>query len=116
MSGYKMNASATQLPESRLWDELSRKLAGTKSVTSVNGIIYKLENINNAEVSYSVESRNGGESEPISKEDFLSAISLLKKMRSFNTSTIKPYFSGPLYKKRSPLFALLLAAGFIDRE
>lgn len=59
------------------------------------------------------ESRNQGEEELISKNEFTTAFASIAKLPSINTNLIKHVIPKSLYRKRSPLIAILYAAGIL---
>lgn len=77
---------------------------------------YTINYINNEELSFSADTRSGGNPEFITKEDFLKVMASLKKLKEFNTSSAKEVFLGSkIYQKRSPMFALLHSSEIIEK-
>lgn len=84
-------------------------------ISSIRGVHYKIEEVNNVVVSYSTPSRNGGKKEDLSKTDFINFFKVLKVHSTFNTASIKLDLPTEIYAKRSPLFAVLLAMDIITK-
>lgn len=100
-----------------LWANISIDLRekNIREITSIRGIIYKIEEVTNVTVTYSAPSRNVGKEEEISKIDIINFLEVLKKHKSFNTASIKLDLPTQIYAKRSALFALLLALNIITK-
>lgn len=100
-----------------LWKQLRHGLNNDVIVKSIDQKIhYTVHEINDHYISYSAPSRNSGEIESFSYEDFIKTVSKLLEHETFNTSSAKEAFKGgKIYKKRSPLFALLKSSGIIKQ-
>ncbi|MFC1225341.1 hypothetical protein ACFE6N_16145 [Pedobacter sp. BG31] len=98
-----------------LWKQFQYGLNSDVIVKSINEKIhYTVQEINDNYISFSAPSRNKGEIELISQEDFVKTVSKLSAFKTFNTSNAKKAFKGGgLYRKRSPLFAILKSAKII---
>lgn len=78
---------------------------------------YTITNMSINTISYKGNDRSGGIPEDITKDSFIALVDGLKGMHTFNTDTSKELFKGAkIYKKRSPMFALLLGNKIIERE
>ena len=101
----------------KIWDTLLQKIENNKAFKSVGNTpkLYKIDNYNNQSISFSGGDRTEkGEHIPV--DDFISVIEQLKEMDVFNTNSSKDRFRGTkIYKKRSPLFGLLLSNGIIEK-
>ncbi|MBF8456171.1 hypothetical protein IV494_03160 [Kaistella sp. G5-32] len=84
-------------------------------ISSIRGVNYKIEEVNNIVVSYSTPSRSSGKKEDLTKTDFLNFFKVLKSHSTFNTASIKLDLPTEIYAKRSPLFAVLLAMAIIKQ-
>ena len=102
---------------SELWKQIQNGLNNDVIVKSIDyKIHYTVHEINNNYISYSAPSRNSGEIESISYEDFVKTVSKLLEFETFNTNSSKEAFKGgKIYKKRSPLFAILKSSGIIKQ-
>lgn len=100
-----------------LWAMISINLRekNVKNISSIRGIMYRIEDVTNVAVSYSAPSRSSGKKEQLSKTDFINFLNVLKKHSSFNTASIKLDLPTEIYAKRSPLFAVLLALDIITK-
>lgn len=115
---YQFTSSNISKNLEELWAIISIDLRERKirEITSVRGIIYKIEEVTNVTVSYSALSRSGGKKEELTKRDFINFLTVLKKHSSFNTASIKLDLPTEIYVKRSPLFAILLALNIIKKQ
>ena len=104
------------LDAEKIWTFLQRGLSRDVIVQSIQQKIhYTIHEITTDHVSFSAPSRNEGIPETIFKEDFVIVVEKLQNLGIFNTQTAKDLFKGTLiYRKRSPLFSILLAAGMIE--
>lgn len=99
----------------KIWNNIKKGLSQNVEIKSIKDQIpYTIDYITDSEISFSAKSRNKGRPEIITKEDFLKIVSGLRLMEVFNTSTSKAVFKeSKIYKKRSPMFALLISSGVI---
>jgi hypothetical protein len=104
-----------QLPE-QLWNFIQNGLSKNVIIKSTHvGVSYIINYVDDQEISFSAGTRNGGNPELIGKSDFLKVVDGLKAVEEFNTSSTKELFLGTkIYRKRSPMFALLHASGIIE--
>ena len=86
-------------------------------IKSIKGKLpYTINHVTKHEISFSAPTRNEGEAEVISLDDFTTLINRLSEHQYFNTSSAKELFKGTkIYRKRSPFFGLLLSANVIER-
>ena len=103
--------------EEKIWMAVVRSIHLGAIVRSVKEAIpYTINDIDDSFIVFSTATRNGGKPEKILKEDFVVAVSALKKQKHFDTHTAKSAFLGTkIYRKRSPSFALLKFAGVIEQ-
>ena len=79
--------------------------------------IYVIATVTDEVISYKGDDRSGGIPEDIDKTSFDVIVDGLKKMVMFNTNSSKQLFNkAKIYKKRSPMFALLLTNEIIMRK
>lgn len=102
------------LGSTEIWNKIGSNLKLGAKIKSIKGVEYTIQSVKDDKVGFSATSRNKGENEEIGKDDFLIVIEKLKKEREFNTSSSREYFPSRIYKKRSPLFAILLATHIIE--
>lgn len=114
MANYQFSKNHSLKPEKELWEIAINDLKKKKSIFSISGKEYKLVSGSNLEISYQAQSRSQGKPESIFKDDFTEFLKSLKKMKIFNTNNIKGEVSNKLYRNRSPVFAVLLAAKIIE--
>lgn len=112
---YKFSEKASKLNPEEVWQFVENGLSNNVTIKSIGqGKVYTINYINNQEISLSASTRNAGNPEIITKADFLLAMGKLKNFTEFNTSIAKDAFKGgKIYRKRSPIFALLQSSGFI---
>lgn len=103
---------------SPITSEIAWKLVQTlnrKEVRSTSrGVVYRVKTTKNV-IYYSTDSRNAGEPEVIYKSDFLKAYDAIRGLEDINTNRIKKVVPTTLYRQRSPLIAILCAAGVLVR-
>lgn len=97
---------------------LHSRIMNNSTINSITGrASYKISM--NSERSISVDRLDANESFVVPKEELLKAVSLIKKYKEFNTSTLKEAFIGQdlqvLYARRSPLMALLYHHKIIEK-
>ncbi|AZI22722.1 hypothetical protein EIH07_06555 [Chryseobacterium taklimakanense] len=66
------------------------------------------------EIIYSSPLRSNGEPENILREDCITFLEILKQQDFFSTASIRELLPSAIYRKRSPLFSFLIAAGLIS--
>lgn len=115
MANYSFEVKNTNPIE--LWERIRQGLNNDVIVKSLDyKIHYIVHEINDIYISYSAPSRNNGAVESISYEDFVKTVSNLFEFETFNTSLAKVAFKGgKIYRKRSPLFAILKSSGIIRK-
>lgn len=111
---YTFTQQNKGLASTKSWNEIGARIKSGAKIKSITGVEYTLQSVSDEKLVFSAASRNKGKSEEISKTDFLMVIEKLKKEKVFNTSSSREYFPSKIYKKRSPLFAILLAASIIE--
>jgi hypothetical protein len=114
---YQFTAKCNGISANKIWAFIQNGLSTNVTIKSIKEQIpYNVNHVTQNQISFSAESRNGGEPEIINLDDFVTIIERLKVLKQFNTSSAKEYFKGTrIYKKRSPFFALLLSSGVIER-
>lgn len=113
MANYTFNEKINN--PATLWNKIQSGLANDVIIKSIQDKIhYNVKIIDNEKLSFTADTRKSGKPEIISKLDFTKVINELKTMDLFNTSSSRHIFKETkIYKKRSPMFALLLSAGVI---
>jgi hypothetical protein len=113
---YQFSTTANPQDAEAIWATVSIALSeqGIKEINSISGSkIYRIKNANNITVETQSSERNSGEPETIYKTDFIDFIKILKKHTKFNTNSVKQDLPSSIYRKRSPMFAILLALAII---
>ncbi len=98
-----------------IWDYIKQALSKGVVISSIKEKkTYTINYINHESISFSAPTRNNEDAEIINFDDFETVVDRLKLLGQFNTNTSKESFKGTsLYRKRSPLFALLVGCGVI---
>ena len=115
MNNYLINSKYSEKTNEQIIDIIKAKIRTSNSIESITGIIYKITFVNAQYIKYTGENRNNGNPEDILFGDIKSVLSILKVLKVFNTSNekLKKEIPRKIYKKRSPLFAILLATGIV---
>ena len=97
---------------------LHSRIMNNSPINSITGrASYKIST--NSERAIFVDRLDANESFVVPKKELLKALTLLKKHKEFNTSTLKEAFIGQdlqvLYARRSPLMALLFHHKIIEK-
>ena len=110
---YKINNSFTT--ENALpWNQILKTLKKGSAIFSITGVQYEITGTSETQISYRAPSRNSGKPETISKEDVVTFVRICKNKSRFTTASVKNEIPSPVYRKRSPLFAILLASGVAE--
>lgn len=114
---YMFTNQCQTLDAEKIWSFMQRGLSRDVIVKSIQQKIhYTIHEITTEYINFSAPSRNEGKAETIFKEDFVIVVERLQKKGIFNTQTAKELFKGTrIYRKRSPLFSILLAASVIEK-
>lgn len=114
---YQFTQKCNRLTAQNIWKFIQNGLSKDIIIKSIKDKLpYTVNYITSNEISFSAATRNNGEAEIISLEDFITVVNNLKELGVFNTNTAKPCFKGTrIYKKRSPFFALQLSSGVIEK-
>ena len=101
-----------------IWQFIQNGLSNDVTIKSIKDKLpYTINYVTNGVISFSAPSRNDGEPEVIEYIDFAVVVERLKALEQFNTNTAKESFKGTkVYKKRSPLFALLYSCAVIEKS
>jgi len=115
MSDYTITAKYQSLSIDVVISLIKNQMSERNSISSISGVIYEITAVNEGNIVFKTKSRNRGETEIISFENIEIVLDILKGIELFNTSnpTLKMKIPNKVYKKRSPLFAILLATGVI---
>ncbi|MBF5027576.1 hypothetical protein [Planobacterium oryzisoli] len=111
---YELSEKSSNLSSEKLWLKICGSLVDKAEIYSLTGKVYQLMDVSYAEIIYSSPSRNNGEPESILSEDCIAFLEILKQQNSFSTASIKELLPSVIYRKRSPLFAFLIAAGLMS--
>lgn len=113
---YQFTQKSINRTAEEMWQFFANGLSKSVTIKSIKeNLYYTINYINDAEINFSSVTRNNGEPESITYEDFIKVIENLKKTKQFNTSSAKEHFKNTkIYKKRSPFFALLFSCGIIE--
>lgn len=113
---YQVSKYFRSQTSASVWNEIIKNLAGKPSIKSILGVEYKLLAVNEHEIKYQVSSRNGGKPETIQRSELDVVFKRLSLLIDFNTDSAKEIFKGArTYRKRSPVFAILLDSGCIEK-
>ena len=107
---YRFNEEFARKNSNEIWDLIIVLLKTLKpnQIPSISEKkIYDIVTTNEKSIGFMGKDRNGQKEEIVFKKDFISLLDVLQKQSCFSTSSIKDYISGPIYKKRSPSFAIL---------
>ncbi|SEF66970.1 hypothetical protein [Sphingobacterium lactis] len=107
---YRFNEEFARKNSNEIWGQIIVLLKTLKpnQIPSISGKkIYEVVTANEQSIGFLGNDRNGQEEEIVFKKDFISLLDVLQTQSCFSTSSIKNYISGPIYKKRSPSFAIL---------
>lgn len=112
---YRFSKSASSIEPSKLWLNLKNGLSQNVIIKSISQEkLYTIKSIDTLTIKYTSPERRGGSEEQIQKEDFNKVIENLRTLKEFNSSSAKGLFPSNIYRKRSPIFALLLSASIIE--
>jgi len=113
---YQFSKKSASVTPDQIWSFLQNGLSKDVIIKSVqHEIPYNIDYIDDEVISFTAESRNDGNPEFIKRVNFEEAVMGLLKETKFNTSVSADIFrKAGLYKKRSPVFALLISAGIIE--
>jgi hypothetical protein len=117
MSNFTINPKYITKTDDRIIEVIKEKLGYKKSIKGTGqGKEYKIKNITSTSIKYSGEDRSGGGIEEISIKSIKESINKLKSLQSFNTNSVKGIIPNDIYRKRTPLFAMLFAAEIIIKK
>jgi hypothetical protein len=111
MKSFVINPMYEEKTTEQLIDIIKAKIKINDSIKSITGIIYKITFVDIQYIHYTGKNRNKGNPEDISLSDIKLVLAILKTLETFNTSSerLKKELPRKIYKKRSPLFAILIA-------
>jgi len=117
MSDYIIAPMYQSLSINKIISSIKDEISKRNSINSISGVIYKITNVSDDNIVFKTKSRNNGKAEIISFENIKIVLEILKKIKNFNTSNpiLKMKIPNKIHKKRSPLFAILLATNVIIR-
>jgi len=115
MNNYIINPKYIEKTDEQIIDVIKNEIRVDDNIFSITGVIYKITFADNQYIKYTGENRNNGNPEDISISNIKDVLVVLKKLKEFNTSNekLKKEIPRKIYKKRSPLFAILLASKVI---
>ena len=115
MSNYTLNPNFIHLSNEKILDVIKNELRKTDTIKSISGIIYSITSVNYNSIEFTGKDRNKGLPEEIDYENIEAALIILKSLKVFNTNNtiLKRNIPNKIYKKRSPIFAILLSAKVI---
>lgn len=117
MADYTFTKDSTDLSSNEIWTKTNQSLKNGKVINSISNIPYSITDISTTSISYTGEDRSNGEPELISKECFIKVVEGLKKLGTFNSNQSKSIFQQTkIYRKRSPMFAILLTTSLIEKK
>ncbi len=112
---YRFSDASAKIDPEKLWKKIQLGLSKNVILKSVNQEkLYTIKSIDSNTIFYSSPERSKGREEQIHKSDFVELINRLQKLDSFNSSTTKDLFPSDIYRKRSPIFAILVSATIIE--
>ncbi len=117
MSNYKINQKFDDKSIEQIVNFIKAGISKNTEIESITGIKYKITSIDTFHIEYIGEYRKNGNPEIIFYADIKNTIKILKELKYFNTAnkTLKSEIPNKIYKKRSPLFAILLEANIIAK-
>jgi hypothetical protein len=95
-----------------VWQKVQECFLVNKTFESVTGIEYQARCTGDV-IIYCCKSRNNGEEESISKQQFISSFEAIKHFDEINTNTIKGKIQSSIYRKRTPLIGILKSCRII---
>lgn len=112
---YKISNHYEDKEAKELWVTIINRLKRKEvQIESIRKKKYNIVGVNAEVIIYQSESRNNKEPEEIYKSECIDFLKVLIREKEFNTNSIKKQISSPLYRKRSPMFAILLYTGIIE--
>lgn len=111
---YQVSKKSANLPSEKLWLKICGSLVDKTEIFSLTGKVYQLMDVSYDEIIYSSPTRNNGEPERILRADCITFLEILKQQDFFSTASIRELLPSAIYRKRSPLFAFLIAAGLMS--
>src|SRR5437879_4583256 len=112
---YRFSEACAKVDPVKLWNDIQCGLSKNVIIKSVReGKLYTIRTVDSNAISYSSPKRSGGQDEQILKSDFIELVRELQKLKLFNSSTAKNSFPSAIYRKRSPIFAILVSATMIE--
>lgn len=112
---YIFSKTSAELDPEKLWKNIELGLSKNVILKSLKQEkLYTVKSIDSNTISYTSPERSEGKEEQIHKTDFVELIKRLQKLDSFNSSTAKDLFPSDIYRKRSPIFAILVSATIIE--
>lgn len=113
---YQFTNKVRTLSPDLIWLTIVQRLSDTRVIKSINGVEYKLVSLSLEAIKYSTISRNVGLAESVSMTQFTNLLEVLQTKTTFNTHNSRHAFNQiGIYRQRSPVFAILLAAGVIEK-
>ncbi|MCD4695963.1 MAG: hypothetical protein K8S16_06955 [Bacteroidales bacterium] len=116
MSNFTVNPKYITKTNDQIIEIIKEKLKDKKSIASTGQEKeYKIKSVSSTFIKYTGENRNSEKLENISFDNIKISLTILKKLKEFNTnsSTLKEEIPSAIYRKRSTLFAILLATNII---
>lgn len=112
---YRFSDASAKVDPENMWKNIQVGLSKNVILKSMNQEkLYTIKSIDSNTIFYSSPERSEGKEEQIHKSDFVELIKRLQKLDLFNSSTAKDLFPSDIYRKRSPIFAILVSATIIE--
>ena len=119
MSNFTINPKYITKTDDKIIEVIRKEINPGESIYSIKERKeYKIDRITSTYIKYTGKDRNKGKPEDISFENIKILLTTLKILKEFNTnsSILKEEIPRAIYKKRSPLFAILFAAEIIIKK
>ena len=116
MGNYTFNKAYITKPIDEIVEHINTKLKESNTFTGIGqGKKYTIIRVSPITIYYSGQDRNHGDPEEISIADLKVVLGQLKHLPTFNTNSqlLKDNIPHSLYRKRTPLFAILSHSGII---
>jgi hypothetical protein len=112
---YRFTVAARSQTPVELWSFIIDKLNAHNDIYSIKNIKYEIVTYSSESITYRAPTRNGFHPETLPKQNIIDILTALQHAQRFDTANAKAIFNqANLYKKRSPVFALLLTLKLIE--
>jgi len=114
---YRLTDSYKDKTAEGLWTLIITGLEGKNIVVkSIAGKEYRIITVKEDGIKYQSPDRNNGAPESIRKKDVIDFLNVLLAEEEFHTKSITESIPRSIYRKRSPVFAILLHTKIIEKK